>query len=77
MTRSTVITHKRGQVVLLPQAVAFPEGVRDVEIIKVGSSRVISPVGNRWGDYFLRAPRVSEDFMTERVQPAPEERGDF
>jgi antitoxin VapB len=77
MIRSTVVTHKRGQVVRLPKVVAFPENVRDVEIIKVGSGRLINPVGKRWDDYFLRGPHVSEDFMTERVQPAPEEREDF
>ncbi len=74
MTRSTVFTTNRSQAVRLPKAVAFPEGVHQVEIIKLGSSRLISPVGKRWDDYFLNGPRVSADFMSERVQPAPEER---
>ena len=74
MTRSTVFTSNRSQAVRLPKAVAFPEGVHHVEIIKLGSSRIISPIGKRWDDYFRNGPRVSEDFMSERVQPAPEER---
>ncbi|HXW27346.1 MAG TPA: type II toxin-antitoxin system VapB family antitoxin [Xanthobacteraceae bacterium] len=77
MTRSTVFTTNRSQAVRLPKAVAFPEGVRQVEIIKVGSSRVITPVGKRWDDLFLRGPRASSDFMNERIQPAPEDREPF
>jgi antitoxin VapB len=53
--------------------VALPESVRQVEIVKVGRSRLISPAGHSW-DEFFEAPRVSEDFMTERDQPPPEVR---
>ena len=74
MTRSTVFTSNRSQAVRLPKAVAFPDGVHQVEIIKVGNSRVITPVGKRWDDFFKHGPRVSEDFMTDRDQPAPEDR---
>ena len=56
MARSTVFTNNRTQAVRLPKAVAFPEGVRDVEIVKVGNSRVITPVGRRWSDVFLPGP---------------------
>lgn len=74
MTRSTVFTSNRSQAVRLPKPVAFPEGVHQVEIIKVGQSRLISPVGKRWDDLFAKGPRASEDFMSERVQPAAEQR---
>ena len=77
MPRSTIFKSNRSQAVRLPKSVAFPEGVHQVEIIKVGSSRVITPVGKRWDDLFLRGPRVSSDFMNERLQPAPEEREPF
>src|SRR2546422_5826095 len=73
MTRSTVFKSNRSQAVRLPKAVAFPEGVHQVEIIKAGDSRVITPVGRRWDDFFLNGPRVSDDFMTERDDPPPEE----
>ncbi len=72
--RSTVFKSNRSQAVRLPKAVAFPEGVREVEIIKVGESRIITPAGRRWSDFFLSGPRASEDFMTERDDPPPEER---
>jgi antitoxin VapB len=74
MARSTVFTNNRTQAVRLPKAVAFPEDVREVEVIKIGNSRVISPIGRRWDDFFLHGPRVSDDFMTERVDPPPQER---
>ena len=64
----------RSQAVRLPKAVAFPEGVREVEIIMVGDSRIITPVGRRWDHFFLHGPRVSEDFMNDREQPSLEER---
>jgi antitoxin VapB len=56
------------------QAVAFPENVRHVDILKIGRSRVIVPQGKRWDDLFQNGPRVSEDFMIERNQPLAEER---
>ena len=74
MTRSTVFTSNRSQAVRLPKAVAFPEDVHQVEIIKIGHSRLISPVGRRWEDLFTNGPRASDDFMVERDQPAAEER---
>jgi antitoxin VapB len=72
MTRSTVFTSNRSQAVRLPKVVAFPEDVHQVEIVKIGYSRVITPVGRRWDDLFLNGPRASDDFMSERHQPAAE-----
>lgn len=74
MTRSTVFTSNRSQAVRLPKAVAFPADVHQVEIIKVGHSRLITPVGKRWDDLFRNGPRATADFMTERHQPAAQER---
>ena len=74
VTKSTVFTSNRSQAVRLPKAVAFPEGVHQVDILKIGRSRVIVPQGKRWNDLFLDGPRASEDFMVERGQPPAEER---
>jgi len=73
VAKSTVFTTNRSQAVRLPKEVAFPEGVHQVEIIKVGNSRVIAPVGHRWDEYFNR-PTASEDFMEERDQGVLQER---
>ena len=77
MTSSTVFTSNRSQAVRLPKAVAFPEDVHQVDILKIGRSRVIVPLGMRWDDLFLNGPRASDDFLSERVQPAAEERESF
>jgi antitoxin VapB len=75
VTSSTVFTSNRSQAVRLPKAVAFPDDVHHVDIVKIGRGRIIVPQGKRWDDLFLSGPRASDDFMTERVEPAPEERG--
>jgi antitoxin VapB len=74
MARSTVFRTNRSQAVRLPKAVAFPEGVHQVEIIKLGHSRLVTPVGQCWDEFFLNGARASKDFMSERKQPSPEER---
>ena len=47
--------------------------MHQVEIIKIGDSRLICPLGRRWDDFF-DGPGVSDDFMSERSQPEAEER---
>jgi len=74
MTSSTVFISNRSQAVRLPKAVAFPDDVHQVDILKIGRSRVIVPKGRRWDDLFVSGPRVSDDFLSDRVQPAAEER---
>lgn len=73
MAKSTVFTTNKSQAVRLPKPVALPENVKEVEITKVGHSRLISPVGRSW-DAFFDNVRVSDDFMQERVQPKLEKR---
>ena len=59
----------RSQAVRLPKMVAFPDSVKDVEIIAIGNRRIIMPVGQSWDDWF-DAQGVSSDFMAERLQPS-------
>jgi antitoxin VapB len=47
MPRSTVFKSNRSQADRLSKALAFPDDVRHVEVIKVGHSRLITPVGWR------------------------------
>ncbi|ABD07335.1 conserved hypothetical protein [Rhodopseudomonas palustris HaA2] len=65
MAKSIVTTRNRRQVVDLPEAVAFPNGVRKVDIIKIGAARLIVPQGQRWDDWFENGPRASEDFASD------------
>jgi antitoxin VapB len=74
ISTSTVFITNRTQAVRLPKAVAFPDDVQQVDILKIGSARLIVPKGKRWEGFFLSGPHVSDDFMVEREQPAAEER---
>jgi antitoxin VapB len=74
MVRSTLFKTNRTQAVRLPKQVAFPEGIRDVEIVTLGRSRIIAPVGQRWDDLFSSGPRASEDFLGERLHDGTEPR---
>lgn len=63
------------QAVRLPEAAAFPDNVEDVEIVKIGDARVVSPVGERWAAFFendeLRAPdfeRPPQPSLDERKE---------
>jgi antitoxin VapB len=62
------------QAVRLPKSVAFPDDVKEVEIIAIGASRVICPVGRRWDDFFSSPSKASPDFLVERDQGDFEER---
>jgi antitoxin VapB len=74
MTSSTIFTSNRTQAVRLPKAVAFPAGVHQVDILKIGQGRLIVPQGKRWDDLFQKGPRATDDFMADREQPRAEER---
>ena len=64
-----VFRNQRGQTVRLPEAEQFPESVKRVVITRVGSSRLISPAGREWDEFFA-GEKVSEDFMSDRDQPS-------
>ncbi len=77
MANSTVFTTSRGQIVSLPNAVAFPDNVHQVEILKIGRSRVIVPKESSWDDFFEDDPKASEEFLVDRHQPTAEVREAF
>jgi antitoxin VapB len=77
MERAKIFTSNRNQAVRLPKAVAFPKNVREVEIVAVGDTRVIRPVGKRWKDFFERGPLPEKDQIPERDQPPQQERDSF
>jgi antitoxin VapB len=66
--KTRIFKSNRSQAVRLPMEVAFPESVKDVEIVAIGNKRMIAPAGQSWEEWF-NAPGVSSDFMEERKQP--------
>ena len=70
MTRTTLFQLNRSQAVRLGKDVAFPDGVKEVTILRDGKRRVIVPAGALWDDFF-DAPGAD---LSERVQPSDQER---
>ena len=72
--RAKLFKSNRSQAVRLPKAVAFPDGVKEVEITRSGESLVLTPVTTSWADYFKKGPFLTEDFDVGRDDWAFEER---
>lgn len=73
MEQGAVFQSNRSQAVRLPKAVALPNNVRRVDVVAIGRTRIITPVGEAWDSWF-DGPGVSADFMVERKQPPQQER---
>lgn len=76
MERGGVFKSNTSQAVRLPKAVALPESVKQVDIIPMGRSRLITPAGESWDSWFAEAP-ASADFLPSRDQPEDQERDQF
>ncbi len=74
MTQSTVFKTNRTQAVRIPKALAFPEHVKKVNVVKQGENLLIVPVAvaGSWVEFF-NGPRLDEDFGRP-PQPPPQER---
>ena len=71
--RSSLFKSNRSQAVRLPKELAFPDGVKQVAIRKVGKARIILPADAAWDDFF---DRPGAD-LALREQPQPEQREPF
>ena len=71
--RTEILFNNKSQAVRLPKAVELPESVREVDIVSIGSERIITPAGESWDEWF-NGPGVSDDFMSAREQPGDAQR---
>ena len=62
----------RSQAVRLPKAFRFKGN--EVFIRKEGNRVILSEKPESWEDFFASPARVTEDFMTERVDLPPQKR---
>lgn len=76
MEQGAVFQSNRSQAVRLPKAVALPEDVKRVNVVAIGRTRILTPAGESWDSWF-DGENVSADFMSEREQPAEQEREGF
>lgn len=73
MIQTKLFKSNQTQAVRLPKAVALPDNIKEVSIIAIGNIRLITPVDLSWDAWFDEA-NITDDFMLEREQPAPQER---
>nr|WP_298411229.1 type II toxin-antitoxin system VapB family antitoxin [uncultured Halomonas sp.] len=76
MEQGAVFKSNRSQAIRLPKSLALPEDVKRVDVIALGRIRIITPAGAAWDSWFDEEG-VSADFMTDREQPAEQERETF
>lgn len=75
MARTIIVKGNASQLIRLPKTVAFPDSVKQVDIVPLGRARLLVPEGEDWDSWFDRNG-VTDDFMTEREQPEDQYRGD-
>lgn len=76
MEQGSVFLSNRSQAVRLPKAAALPDDVKRVDVIAIGRTRILTPAGESWDSWF-EGEGVTADFMTDREQPAAQERESF
>lgn len=74
--QGAVFQSNRSQAIRLPKAVALPDDVKRVDIVAVGRTRIITPAGEAW-DHWFDGAAATPDFMSDRDQPALQERESF
>lgn len=73
MSKASLFRNNRNQAVRLPKALAFPNGVTEVEVTAIGRARLIAPAGGGW-DAFFDGEVATADFMAERDRPPAQDR---
>ncbi len=76
MERVKVFKNNKSQAVRLPKPVSLPDTVKEVDIIRLGRSRLITPAGEAWDSWF-EGEGVTDDFINERDQTGSQEREPF
>ncbi len=71
--RTSLFRSNRSQALRLPKDVAFPDGVKDVAIIRDGNRRLILPADAMWDDFFA-GPGID---LPDRDQPEAQVRDAF
>lgn len=73
MEKARIFKSNQSQAVRLPKPVALPDHVKEVQIISLGTARLIVPYGDVWNSWF-DDEGVTDDFMQDREQPDQQQR---
>lgn len=75
MPSAKLFRNGQSQAVRLPREFAMPG--REVFVRRVGNAVLLVPMDDPWTGFEAALGEFSDDFMTERVQPAVEDRESF
>ena len=75
MTSAKLFRNGQSQAVRLPREFAMPG--REVFVRRVGNAVLLVPSADPWTGFEAALSAFSDDFMTERTQPALDERESF
>lgn len=73
IVQASVFRNNQSQAIRLPKSVALSESIKQVSIVALGKTRIITPVDQSWDDWF-DAVGVSDDFMVSRDQELDQQR---
>ena len=72
MVRTKLFQSNRSQAVRLPKDVAFPDGVKEVTVLRDGKRRIIVPASAVWDDFFdVRASNLGLATNRRRRSESP------
>jgi antitoxin VapB len=77
METATIFMSNRNQAIRLPKAAALPDNIKRVDVVIVGNTRIISPAGDSWDQWFEMSEKLTDDCFANRDQPAHQERDAF
>jgi len=72
--RAAIFRNGRNQAVRLPQDLAFPQDVKEVQVSRRGDAIVLSPVRRDWASFFELDTAVPDDFLAPRGDSPPQSR---
>ncbi|MCK2042192.1 AbrB/MazE/SpoVT family DNA-binding domain-containing protein [Chromohalobacter sp. TMW 2.2308] len=64
MLQGSVFHSQRHQTIRLPRESAFLNGVKRIEIISIGETRILIPEGNSWEEWFDGQDATADFFNT-------------
>ncbi|MCK2047140.1 MULTISPECIES: type II toxin-antitoxin system VapB family antitoxin [Chromohalobacter] len=64
MPQGSVFHSQRHQTIRLPRESAFLNGVKRIEIISIGETRILIPEGNSWDEWFDGQDATADFFNT-------------
>ena len=73
METATIFMSNRNQAIRLPKAAALPDHIKRVDVVIVGNTRIISPAGDSWDQWFKMSEKLTDDCFAAREQPAYQE----